>query len=423
MRSIGIIIFVILVAMPTLAVVGQETPPAFFVTLCPDGRQIVGHHLIFENLAPTDTLRFTVVGKDGFDPAMAFVDDPNNPECAINTPEVATTTVAVPSIGRVDANSFAAQRSISAGGDRKIEVIVGGFAGLSGQYALVVENLGIDSAGETDTMRLQIPFSASREWIGVFMIGATAAIDPVLAVYAGEPQGRPLSQCDNAGTQTCPNTPNMKDRGALFPDGSVYAGDDFDAGIMSVYKDAELTYTFRDATSTATGDYIVVVTGIAPGAVATETFICDPVEIELRDSSPAYNPAYKLENIIDGDPLTFWVTGAPPINPSTGSRDQNAFVVVGLLEDRPISQIRINGYAQAVDGTEINSLKRFAVRFPDANQAEIVTAIDSELSLQAGYQKFTFLPTVVDEFGLILLDNYGGTLFVLVDIQVCAAVS
>lgn len=420
MRSIAVVLLIIVLVVPSLPVIGQETTPAFFVALCADGRQIVGHHLIFENLAPTDTLQFTIIGKDGFDPSMAFVDDPQNPECVTNTPEAAAVTVAVPSAGRVEANSFAAQRSVSAGTDRKIEVILGGFAGLSGQYVLVVENLSIDTAGEVNTMRLQIPFSAFHEWIGVFMIGADSALDPTISVYRGEPQGRPLSICDNAGTQTCPTTPNMKDRGALFPDGTTYAGDDFDAGIMGVYPEDELTYTFSDAAGTGTGDYALIITGIAPGAVATNTFICDAVDLELRDSSPAYNPTYKLENILDSDPSTFWVTGAPPVNPQTGVRDQNAFVVVGVLDERPISQIRINGYAQAVDGTEINSLKRFAIRFPDANAAEIVTAIDAELSLQAGYQTFTFLPTVIDEFGLVLLDNYGGTLYVLVDIQVCA---
>lgn len=418
--KVMLIFLLFMVAVMPFSAGAQEDTPAFFVVLCPDGRQIVGHQLIFENLAPNENLRFTVIGKGGFDPAMAVVDDPNNPECFNNTPAVAGATVAVPSIGRVDANSFSAQASVAAGGDRKIQLIVGGFAGLSGQYALIVENMTIGAPSEIDTLRLQIPFSTFREWVGVFMIGAEDAVDPYMAVYPDAPQGRPIATCDNAGTQTCSATPNMLDRGALFPDGTTYAGDDFDAGIMGVYGEDEITYAFTDSSSTTTGDYTLVMTGVAPGAVATDTFICDPVEIELRDSSPSYNPVYKVENITDSDPNTFWVTGAPPINPQTNVRDQNAFVVVGVLDERPISQIRLNGYAQAIDGTEINSLKRFAIRFPDANQAEIVTAIDSELSLQAGYQNFTFLPTVIEEFGLILLDNYGGTLFVLVDIQVCA---
>jgi len=407
---------VLLPTAPTQQAKAQDDIP-FFIANCLDGRQIIGHRLILEELVPGSAVRLTAIGQETYDPAIAILNNTDTADCTTNTPEASGNTVAVPSIGRVESNNFTAQTTAFANNAGMLDVIVGGFATQSGQYAVIIETTGIDTPGDQDVMRVQIPPSTYQEWVGVYMVGEGDTVDPYIQVYEEEFIGRPIDECDNAGTQSCPSMTTLVDRGALM-DQRTYAGDDFDAGIMDVYTQSELIYTFRDASLTTTGDYAIIFTATAPGAVATSTHICDQVEIELRDSSPQYNPAYTLDNILDGDPDTFWVTGAAPLT-SEGTRETNAFIVIGILEDRPINKIRINGSAQALDGIEQNSLRRFALRFPSPAGEELVTALEAEVTQQAGYQSFNFLPTEVEEFGLVLLDNYGGTLFVLVDIQIC----
>ncbi len=87
--------------------------------------------------------------------------------------------------------------------------------------------------------------------------------------------------------------------------------------------------------------------------------------------------------------------------------------------DRQINKIRINGYAQSSDEFAANALRRFALRFQNES-GDLVTAVEAELLQQPGYQSFAFLPATIGEVGLILMDNYGGTLFTVVDVQICA---
>lgn len=408
-------LFLFPLLFPFSSATGQQEEP-FFIAQCQNGRQVIGHRLILEDLPGTRPIRFSAIGSDDFDPTIAILKKDGTADCALNTPEITGSVVAVPSLGRIEANNFSAQKSVAVDRDRRIELIVGGFAGQSGQYALVIENLGINYTGEVNSIRVQVPPSTYREWIGMFMIGEVDTLDPLLQVYAGGVGTLVQDECDNAGTQSCPSSSTLVDRGALFTS-NTYIGDDFDAGIMNIYDQSELSFTFRDAGETGTGDYIAIMTGTAPGAVASRIHICDTVEIELIDSSPAYNPAYTLDNILDGSPDTFWVTGAAPIN-AEGVREENAYVVINILEERPINRIRINGYA-ALEGIENNSLKSFALRFPDAAASDIVTALEADLALRSGYQSFSFLPTRVEEVALVLTDNYGGTLYVLVDIEIC----
>lgn len=388
------------------------------VAICEDGRQIVGYGMIIDDLTPSGTVRITALGVGGFDPAFAIINPNGTIECTNNSSVQDETIIAVPGVGRVEVDDFAAQRNVIVPNQGDIRLVVGGFPGQSGQFGLVIENLRLDRENEINTIEIKVPPSATQEWLNVFMVGSTDQLDPKMSLFVN--QGvRPIVECDNAGTATCQGTPTLSERGAIIETADIYLGDSFDAGIMGAFQEELLTYEFSDVTGANTGEYIAIVNGLAPGAVVDTSFICENVITNVAGSSPAYNPTYDTEFAMDGDPATFWVTGASPLDPETGQRSGNGFVVFSLAEDRQINKIRINGYAQSSQEFAQNALRIFALRFQNEEE-ELVTAVEAELLQQPGYQSFSFPPALIDEAGLIMLDNYGGTLFTVVDVQICA---
>lgn len=421
-RNLIVLCFISALFFPFMTTISDaQTDSPFFVVLCDDGRQIVGYRIILDDLTPRSFLRITAVGAQNFDPAFAVIDQDGESDCTNNDPSAANTIIAVPGIGRVEATDFAAQMTASVSSNGALDLVVGGFPGQSGQFALVIEDLTIDPPSEADRLTIQVPPAAQTEWLNVFMVsGQTGRLDPHMELFFNQQGGQPEFECDNAGTITCVGVPNLIDRGAVISQESAYSGDSFDAGIIGAFGQEELYYDLRDATGTNTGEYALIISATAPGAVIDTSLICDNVATDIQGSSPSYNATYTTDYLLDGDPSTFWATGAAPLDAQSGTRNPNSFVVVGVEASQRINKIRINGYAQSNVDIETNALKRFAVRFPNID-GEVVTALEAELLLQPGYQTFTFLPATIDELGIILLDNYGGTLFTLVDIQICAA--
>jgi hypothetical protein len=397
---------------------GPAGPALPTVALCEDGRQIVGYGIIIENLRGSSTLRLTAVGADDFDPGFAIINPDGRIQCSQNTPGIEGTTVAIPGIGRIEANAFTAQRSVTVPNTNQLQLVLGGYPGQSGTVALLVENLQLSNRDEVDIIRVKIPPAAQNEWVNGFMVGVAENLDPAMALLVGDSL-RPARECDNAGTRTCVGVPTLVGRGAIINTDDTYPGDEFDAGVMGAFSDDDLAFQFRDSTGLQTGEYMAVITGTAPGAVLDDSFICENVITGIGDSSPAYNPTYQTEDILDGDPLSFWVTGASARDATTGQRTGVSFIVLQVDPTRLINKIRINGFAQASLEFAPNALKNFAVRLQNTED-DVVTAVEAELLQQPGYQTYSFLPAQVSEIGLILLDNYGGTLFTLVDVQVCA---
>lgn len=406
------------IAVPTSYAQPSDIENMPSVAICEDGRQIVGYGVIIDDLTPSGTVRLTAFGEAGFDPAFAILNPDGSVSCTNNTQTGENTVLAVPGIGRVEANDFAAQRTVLVPSRGDLRLVIGGFPGQSGQFGFVVENLRLARENEINLVHVKVPPSATQEWVNMFMVGSTNQIDPAMALYVDQ-SVRPLVECDNAGTATCQGVPTMVERGAIMDGVDIYLGDAFDAGVMGAFQREILTYEFRDITGANTGDYIAIMTALAPGAVVDTSFICENVVTGIAGSSPAYNTTYESEFVIDGDPESFWVTGAAPIDAATGQRSGNGFVVFSLREDRQINKIRVNGYAQSSQEFAQNALRLFALRFQNSEE-ELVTAVEDELLQQPGYQSFSFPPALIDEVGLIMLDNYGGTLFTLVDVQICA---
>lgn len=416
MRRIMLMMLLLVSSLNTVLHAQTTDLPA--VALCDDGRQIVGYGLRFDDLTPNTNVRVTVLGAGDFDPAFAVVDREGGFQCTNNSMGAEGTTIAIPGLGRVEYNSFAAQRTILIDNSGELNLVVGGFPGQSGQFGVVVENLRIDNPTEVDNLYIKVPVSATKEWLNVFMIARTNNLDPATALYV-ENDVRPKRECDNAGTRTCEGIPTLTERGAVISTADIYAADSFDAGVMGAFQAENLRVEFKDVTGTNSGEYIAVFAATATGAVVDTSFVCDNVILSVDGASPSYNSTYITDYLIDGDPSTFWVTGAAPYDPQTGQRGSASFVVLKVDPDREIHKIRINGYAQSADEFASNALQKFALRFQNESE-ELVTAVEAELLQQPGYQSFSFVPAKIDEVGLILIENYGGTLFTVVDVEICA---
>lgn len=382
-----------------------------FVVNCPDGRQIVGLRVSLQDLTVGGSYRVTLLGESNFDPALATIRGDGAITCSDNEGNIAGAQLGLSHIGRWQASAFATQTTVVGGPDTNVELVVGGFAGQSGQFALAVEGFSIDPLGETDAIYVDVPPSMAGEYLGVFMIGAEG-LDPYLELATLDDDGiyTTAEACDNANVRECDNVPALVDNGLAFSDTDRLVGDAFDAGILTAPAAGRLWYTFGASRGASIGSYTLFITGMAPGDPVERQYVCNNVAASITSSSASYNELYVPENVLDGDPSTRWVTSA-------GSASQLPFLVIGLNDTVVVDSIRISGF---VNQRRTNSLKLFNIAIPSGDRQTTV-ALSAEAALRPGYQRFRITPARVQEIGLVLTETQGGNLFEIFDIQVCAA--
>lgn len=415
MKSVQLFIVTAALLLLAATVTQAQVIPGVLEVTCPGGDTVIGHRLVFTSVeSPRVTL--TALGIADFDPVLVVIDSDGTPECVFSDNRQVGSAVAVPGLGRAVANSFTTRYVGSVQGNQ-LDVIVGGLAGRSGRYALVVDGMTIRPDEDDDPMRLRIPQAASGEWLGVFMFG-DGSLDPMMTVSQPEAEF-PLVECDNAGTSTCPASTTLADRGIQFENGDLTVGEVTDAGVLNVYRTAELIYTLGSSRNASDGPYKLLITGTAPGSLLDSSLICDNVVAGVVGASPAYNDIYAQENVLDGDPTTLWVTDNPGVDPDTEEPLERVFIVLRLDGRQRVDRIRVNGYTNQRDLAN-NALRAFEVVLNNPEN-ELVTALEAEAPLQPGYQTYRFLPVELEEIGLLLKTNYGGSLFTVTDVQVCAA--
>lgn len=410
MVSLFFVLFLLVVSPVAAEPVAQTSDGQFAVT-CADGRQLVGLRVSLQDLTPGANYRLTLVGEGSFDPALAVIRADGTTTCSDNEGAVAGAQVALSNLGRITASPFSTQTVVTGGPDTNIELIVGGFAGESGQFALAVEGFMIDPAGETDAIYIDVPPAAAGEWLSVFMIG-TGDLDPFVELATLDADGiyTTAAVCDNANVRECSGVPALVDNGIAFDEANQLVGDAFDAGIMTAPQAGRLWYTFGASRGVSTGAYVMFITGMAPGDSVDRAYVCDNVAATIVSSSLNYNELYAPENVLDGDPSTRWVT-AP------SSNAQRPFIVIGLSEPVVVQSIRVNAF---INERRVNSLKLFDIAIPNSERQTTVAA-SVEAALRPGYQRFQIPPALVGEVGLVLTETQGGGIFEILDIQVCAS--
>lgn len=401
---VGLILFL-------LVVPARAQSDGQFVVTCADGRQIVGLRVSLQDLTVGGGYRLTLFGEPGFDPAMAIIRGDETVTCSDNDGSLTGAQIALSSSGRWQGTAFSTQASIIGGPDTNIELIVGGFPGESGQFALVVEGFSIDPAGETDAIYIDVPPSAAGEWLSVLMIG-NDTVNPYLELATLNSDGiyTTTQACDDATVRECGTVPPLVDNGVVLSESERVVGDAFDAGIVTAPQSGRLWYTFSASRGATTGGYAIFITGIAPGDAVVRDNICSNVAARVSSASPAYNELYNVDAVLDGDPETRWVTSAP-------TSGQRAFLVIGLSDTVIVDSVRVNGF---VNERRANAIKQFDIAIPNGERQSTIAA-SVEAAVRPGYQRYPIVPARVDEIALVLNETQGGGLFEIVDVQVCAA--
>jgi|GEM_PF-5071029 len=400
--------------------INQAQDDLYLVT-CPDESQIIGHRLTIPNLSGGDALEFNLLGVGNFPARMAVIRSADSVECSAPDESLIGSAVAVPGLGRVEAKAFISRQTYRPS-QGTLDVIIGGAPGISGQWTLVVNNLSIDSNGETHTMQVAVPPASRGEWLGVFMMAGTeeSLLDPYMVMIGGTPEDGIQLECDNAGAASCPNSTTLFERGVVFADNEelFYVGDVFDAGILGVFPYGKLVYEMGAARQDNTGSYLLIASGTAPGDINKSSLICDNVVAGIQDASAAYNALYPAQNLLDNDPETRYVTTAPA--PET-SNPIPTFIVIQLSGVHIVDRVRIGGY---ISNPELqpnpNSPQNVSIAFLGDGATDLVLATTVELRPQPTYQTIDFLPAQTTELGIILQTNFGGSLYEIADIQVCA---
>lgn len=407
------------------------TTDSEFLITCQDSMQIVvSSRIVLRQVSPEFSYRVTAIGIDEFDPVVAVISEPGVGECNDNVGGLGGSQVAVPGVGFVEANDLSAQMtartSLNQFGD--IEIVVGGIVGSTGQFAAVIEGFRVNPSTEFDQLLVSVPGAAVNETLGVFMIGRTDALNPFVRLYDSSIVGSgtidfssasPLATCDDGGTETCPTTPTLNGGGAALETGTVYIADGLDAGIIYTPRTTSpLLYTLGSSEGASSGDYIVVITGTAPGDPDDPAAICNNVAAGIERVSSNYSSLYLPENLLDNDPSTGWATTIGVVDPETGLSATEEFVVIRLNGTQRISRVRLNTYSPT-EGFQDNSIRAFSIAVQNADLQQ-VTVFNGEAPLQPGYHTYSFLPIDVDMIAFVFKSNYGGGFFEVADIQVCA---
>src|SRR5687767_8685501 len=116
-----------------------------FEITCSTGESVVGGiKFTFVNVNPDFQYRVSAIGIDGFDPVVAVIIAPGWGDCSDDYLDVSGSQISVSDTGVIQATTTDAQVDIYTGGGGNIDVLVGGYAGSTGKFALVVEGLWID---------------------------------------------------------------------------------------------------------------------------------------------------------------------------------------------------------------------------------------------------------------------------------------
>jgi hypothetical protein len=176
---------------------------------CPDGTEITNGAEIVLYMARGSTYTATAIGINDFDPIIA-VQQPNGQfECFDDTPAAANYAANLPTTGFIRKAESSAQAEISQNSEdyANVAVIVGGFEGASGQFALVIEGTDVspdDGLGDGYGVRISPNLISSGVPLSVYMLGVQDALDPFLQLVNadGTPivlgDGTPI-ECDDSG--------------------------------------------------------------------------------------------------------------------------------------------------------------------------------------------------------------------------------
>ncbi|MCL4879895.1 MAG: discoidin domain-containing protein [Anaerolineae bacterium] len=436
MRRVGflaIILLLLINVVPSFAqggVSGQSNvADDTFVITCDTGEEIIGGvKFTFLNINPGFNYRVTAIGIDDFDPSLAVVTAPGEGRCNDDEVRAATSEVAVPGFGLLTATNRTAQVTVNTPRAGNVDVIVGGYQGATGQFAMVIEGLAINPRTELDGFLISVPSVVQDQEIGVYMVSRYTNLDSYMMLWTGEGlQQDPINfdtvtailDCDDVAVGNCASVPAFPGGGVSITNGNTYVAGATDAGIiMTPNSNEKFLFAFGSSNEGSTGDYAIIVTGTVPGSLTETTTSttttntgttanCNNV-ISSVDASSQYDDTYGPENLLDNNPNTSW---------SSSTMEGEQYIIVLFDQPYSVDRILFNTHS-ASPGFEKDSIKDFELVVISQNN-KLTTIFVGEAQLQQGYQEFTFPAVTTDRIGINILSNHGGTTYEAADLIVC----
>jgi hypothetical protein len=413
-----------------------------YTITCDTGEEIIGGTIFtFYNLNPGFEYSVSALGLDGFDPVIAVVTAPGvgtcNDDFAGHTSGSIASQVVLPDIGLVEATERASQVTVLIPQSGNVDVVVGGYEGTSGQFAMVVEGLAISPSDELDGFLISVPEVVQDQAIGVFMVSRDGGtLDPRIEMYAGTGlQTETLDfnnisvifSCDDVATNTggddCTNTPAFPGGGVMIANGYRYEAGTSDAGIIVTPGSTEkYLFAFGSYDGASSGDYAIIVLGNAPGNLdSTQTTTtttttttgnndtCNNVAMSVSSTSELNTTDFAAANLLDDDPTTGW---------SSTENSDPPLIAVALDGMHTVDSVWIDPYSYTPD-FENDSVKDFDIVALDTAGNPVIL-LEATAPLEPGYRVYTFEPHQTKAIGISILTNYGGSYFSAADIMVCA---
>ncbi len=155
------------------------------------------------------TYRATVIGARDFDPVLMVVNpDGESGFCNDDASVASTYAVQLGDLGTIEGNARAAQVefSQSSASLADMQLVVGGYQGMAGTFALILEGMAVtpaDGLGDPFSVLLTQSVIDSGNSLAVFMIGAESQLDPFISTIENgegitDTEGYPI-ECDDAG--------------------------------------------------------------------------------------------------------------------------------------------------------------------------------------------------------------------------------
>ncbi len=184
---------------------------------CPDKGEIKNGVHISVGMAAESTYTATVVGVDGYDPAIAMLDSKGVQLCVDDDTVGADYSLSLPTTGSVDASGSNTQMSITNNNSEitYVSLIIGSPDGSSGEFALVLEGMSVDKSdgkgdGSGDLISVQLTQNMldSGVPLNVYMMTKVKKLDPVIQLVHADNTIVELDdgtrvECDNAGSDSC----------------------------------------------------------------------------------------------------------------------------------------------------------------------------------------------------------------------------
>jgi hypothetical protein len=177
---------------------------------CADGTEINNGVEVAVNLPRGVTYTVTALGVGDFDPIIAVRDPNGRINCVDDAQGAIRYTANLPTTGFIRNADTNAQIEFSQDSDSfgSVSIIVGGFDGMDGEFALVIEGGDIaddDGTGDPYAVRVSPNMIESGVPLTLYMLGAGADLDPFLQLV--DPDGERVFldddpiECDDSGDE------------------------------------------------------------------------------------------------------------------------------------------------------------------------------------------------------------------------------